>query len=91
MKTLFVALALARALDAASTCDALSRGATERNPLVAGGSCKASIVFEAGVTTGQTIALHSLNKTHPKIAKTLAIVSIAVEGWMIAHNSQVNR
>jgi hypothetical protein len=90
VKPLLIALALARAIDAASTCDSLRRSARETNPLM-GGSCKGAVIMTSVITGVQTELLVSLHKRSKRAAIWIAVGSIALEGFVIQHNLKVGR
>ncbi len=89
MKLALASMILARSLDATSTCLAFGRGAVEGDPLVPGSSCKASVAFQAALTTGQVFGLTRLSKTHPRLAQGLAWAVVAIESGAAFHNSRV--
>lgn len=88
MKFYVVALALSRALDAGSSCAAFARGAVEANPMLPH-SCAAQVGVQAGASLAQGWMLTKLAPTHPRLARTLAMVTISIEVGVSAHNMRV--
>ncbi len=89
MKITLVALALARALDAGTTCHVLHRGGAEANPLLPGGSCKAVVAAQGAIATGEAYGLARFAKRHPRLAQGLAWGTVSIEGWAAFHNVRV--
>ena len=88
MKTALIALAIARALDAGTTCAALHRGAVEGNPILPS-NCPAAIAIQAGTAAGQDFGLGKLAKRHPKAAQIIAWCTVSMEGFAAWHNARV--
>lgn len=85
MKSLLLGLALARGLDVTSTCMGEARGWQEANPLMPG-SCRPLIGVEGGLTAVQWWGLSRLQREHPKVARWIAGITLAVEAGMAARN-----
>jgi hypothetical protein len=66
VKKWLVAMALAQALDASTTCIGLSRGYAETNPLLTNKSCSQIVAIKGGMTVGSSLALVALRKKQPK-------------------------
>jgi hypothetical protein len=90
MKGMLLALIVARALDATSTCAAFNRGATEANPLIPTG-CRTAVAVQAGVATAQTFGLLRLHRHHPKVALAIALATVGIEGYAVVSNSRAGR
>lgn len=81
-----IAVALAHALDAGSTCAALARpGLVEGNPLLPH-TCPAIAAVKAGTVAGYAIAARPLFRTHPRAARWLSVVVVAVPVAATVHN-----
>jgi hypothetical protein len=87
MKPLIIAIAIARALDAASTCQALHYG-TEGNPLLPS-SCKTVVAVESSLTVMQAYGLTKLAVTHPKLAMIVSAVTLGLESYAVVHNASI--
>jgi len=88
LKGWLIALAIARGLDAASTCQALDRGAGEINGLIH--NCPSAIAVTTTMTAIQAATLPVLaNEGHPTAAKWIAKVSTFIEVGVAAHNYHV--
>jgi hypothetical protein len=72
--------------DAATTHVALRGGAVEVNLSQRPWITDALVAGEAGAVAG---ALHSLRRTHPRVARGMAIAAIAWRGAVVAHNVRV--
>ena len=87
-----VAFQVLNAADAATTCHAVSSGqAIEGNPLVSAvigkrPSCGAVIGFKAATGALHWLIASELNKRDPNGAKWFQIVSIGVQGGVVAAN-----
>ena len=90
IKVALAAMALARSLDASSTCSALQRGAVEGNPLLPK-TCTGAVVAQGGIAGLQGYGLNKLAKRHPKIAQVLAWSTVGIEGFVVWHNNRVAR
>lgn len=85
MKFWLLGLALARSLDAASTCQAFAAGRVEANPLMPH-TCAGTIGVQAGLSVGQILLLTHYAKEHPKAAKFFAGLTISIESAAVLHN-----
>lgn len=87
-----IAFQVLNAADAATTCHAVGSGqAIEGNPLAAAiigkrPSCGSVIAFKAANGALHWLIASELNKRDPKLAKTVQIVSIVVQGGVVAAN-----
>lgn len=89
MKILIAAIAIARALDATTTCLALNHpGSSEGNPFFPS-SCKFAISSEAAVSIAQVKSLRKLNVKHPKLTSFIAAATISLESFAVMHNLSV--
>ncbi len=88
MKLALAAIAIARMLDAGSTCLAIGHGGYEANPVFPTG-CRTAIAVQAGTSTAQDWALMRVHRTHPKRAQIIAWISVGVESAIIYHNAGV--
>ena len=89
MKTLLVLAMLSHGADAGTSLWAFHRGATEANPII---FSTQPALFSAEMVGGATLewwALKKLETSHPRLAKTFAVVSIGVRGSVAVHNVQV--
>ena len=85
MQSLLLTLALMRGADIASTTVVLHRGGFEQNPVM--GSTISQVVTRGTfISVGELVGLHMLSTHHPKLAKTLASVSIGISGAAAGHN-----
>ncbi len=88
LKGWLIALAIARGVDAASTCQALGRGAAEVNPLIH--NCAGAVAVTSTMSLLQATTLPILAREgHPKVAKWIARVSVGLEMSLVAHNYRV--
>lgn len=90
LKFALVALALARSLDAGTTCTALARGGVEGNPILPS-SCRVAVGVQAGLTVGQDFGLTKLAVKHPKLAQIIAWSTVSVESYAGWHNAHIGR
>lgn len=80
------------AADAATTCQAISSGkAVEANPFTRAvlgktPSCSAVIGFKIGTGALHWLIASEINKRNPKAAKIFQLVSIGVQGGVVAAN-----
>ncbi len=87
-----VAFQVLNAADAATTCHAVNSGqAIEGNPLISGilgkrPKCGELIAFKAATGALHWVLASEINKTDPKLAKGFQIVSIGVQGGVVAAN-----
>jgi hypothetical protein len=85
----FTAIALAHALDAASSCHAFQRGAYEANPVLPT-QCAVVSSMQGAAAGAQIWALGSFRKEHSKKATAvLGVIVVGIEGAIVAHNIQV--
>lgn len=91
MKTWLLVLALTHGADVASTCGALSRGATEGNPFMPRSGCGQIALASTAVVGGSSFIAWKLSKTHPKLAKTLVGLQIGAKSVAIGWNVTVGR
>jgi hypothetical protein len=83
---LFVALALARALDVTTSCMVLARpGGAELNPLMPG-SCRAQVGVQAGLAAVQIWGLNRLRREHSRAAAVLGMITISIEVGATTYN-----
>ena len=90
-KLTLASLALARLLDANSTCSALNQpGSTTReaNPLLPS-NCKTAIVVQTSIAALQVYGLNKLHKNHPKLANTVAYITIGIEAFAVVNNTKI--
>lgn len=85
MKLWLLGLALARSLDAASTCQAFAAGRVEANPIMPH-TCAGTIGVQAGLSLGQILLLTSYAKNHPTAAKVFAGITITIESAAVVNN-----
>ncbi len=88
MKLTLIALAIARALDASSTCAAFHRGGSEGNPVLPT-NCPVAISVQAGLVVGQDFGLSKLAAKHPRLAQIIAWSTTSIEGAVAFHNARV--
>lgn len=87
-----IAFQVLNAADAATTCHAVNSGqAVEGNPLIAGilgkrPKCGELIAFKAATGALHWLVAHEINKRDPKAAKVFQIVSIGIQGGVVAAN-----
>ena len=83
-----IAFQVLNAADAAQTCDFLRRGtAHELNPLYGKHPSCAKVVAFKAIGGGIHYALVSkINETDPELAKWVQIITIAVQGGVVAAN-----
>lgn len=88
MKPLLIALALARALDAATSCHTLARGGVEINPVLSwANTCPAQVGAQAGLWSGQAaIATWLARHDRATVAKVLLSVSLGLEAGAVTFN-----
>lgn len=89
MKTALLFVVLAHGADVGTSLSAFQRGAHEGNPLFDSARPAVLTVGVAAGTTGEVLALRALAKQHPKLAKTIAWVSVGVRGAIAVHNARV--
>lgn len=88
MRLALAAVAIARMLDAGSTCVAIGHGGVEANPIFPTG-CRTAIAVQAGTSTAQDWALSRMAKDHPTRAKVFAWITVGVESAIVYHNMGV--
>ena len=88
MRAALIALAIARALDASTTCQALRRGGSEGNPVLPT-NCPIAISVQAGLVVGQDFGLSKLAAKHPKLAQVIAWSTVSLESGVAWHNARV--
>ena len=83
-----VAFQVLNAADAVQTCDFLARGrAYELNPILGRHpSCATVIGFKIAAGGVHYLLVREIAKTDPKLAKIVQIVTIAVQGGVVAAN-----
>ena len=85
MNSLFLALIVARSLDATTTCVALNRGGHDIMPWNT--SCPSVVGVQAALTALQINGLHHLSIAHhPKLAHVLGSIAIGTEGVAVTWN-----
>lgn len=87
MKPILLTLALLHGGDLATTQVVLSQGGVERNPLVPQQRA-GNLLVGSAASVADLWVLSKLNQKHPKLAKTIGIVAIGVEGWAVQHNAR---
>ena len=88
MKLALAAIAIARMLDAGSTCVAIGHGGVDSNPVFQTG-CRTDISVQDGTSTAQDWALSRMAKEHPTRAKVFAWITVGVESAIVYHNMGV--
>jgi hypothetical protein len=88
LKLALAAIAIARMLDAGTTCTAIGHGGTEANPVFPT-SCRVAVSVQAGTIAAQDWALAKLHRTHPKLAQVIAWTTVGVESAIAYHNTGV--
>ena len=88
MRAALIALAIARALDAGTTCQAFHRGGSEGNPVLPT-NCPVAISVQAGLVVGQDFGLAKLAAKHPKLAQVIAWSTVSLESGVAWHNARV--
>ena len=88
MRKALIALAIARALDASTTCAAFNRGGSEGNPVLPT-NCPVAISVQAGLVVGQDFGLSRLAAKHPKLAQVIAWSTVSLESGVAWHNARV--
>lgn len=88
MKELLIALAIAHGADVTTTLQARAAGGVEGHPLLRLPP-PAFVAVSAGVTTAQLVALAKLEKSKPRLARTLGLVSLGVECAAVGNNIRV--
>ena len=88
MRAALIALAIARALDAGTTCQAFHRGGSEANPVLPT-NCPVAISVQAGLVVGQDFGLSKLAAKHPKLAQVIAWSTTSIESAVAFHNARV--
>ena len=85
MNPILLTLAILHGGDVASTQVVLQQGGRELNPFVPQGPTK-NLLAGSAASAADIYLLHKLSAKHPKVAKTLGVIAIGVEGWAVAHN-----
>lgn len=97
VKILYVALALARTLDAGTTCKGLAMDGqpvpnrpgyvySVKDIYPWNANCPSVIGLQGGFAVMQIYSIHALHRKHPRAAKWLAVTAIGVEGFAVAWN-----
>jgi hypothetical protein len=88
MNTLLLTLALLHSADISLTNYGITvQHGKEINPFLPKSQIGLTAVV-AAETTAQIYFLHKLNKNHSRIAKTLTVAMIGLEGFIVVHNVQ---
>ena len=92
-RSMYVSFAALQVMDAMSTRKALSRGATEANPMMAGVVRNNAALFAVKAGTAAAAAYFSerLAKNHPRRAMILMAVLNTAYAGIVAHNYRVAR
>lgn len=88
-KALLIGLILSNGADVGTSLYGFKYGAVEQNPFVYSTKPAPFIAQAAVFTTVECLIFHEFNKTHPRLAKTLAIAGIAVETGLAVHNTRI--
>ena len=86
----YAAFVAGQVADGWTTKQALDRGAKEWNPLM-GQSIGRILATKAGMNAGVLLAIKSLAKDHPKIAKALGYAGGTIGALAAGHNMRVAR
>ena len=92
-RTMYVSFAALQVMDAMSTSKALSAGATEANPAMAGIAKNRTALFavKAGTAVATTFLVERIAKNHPRRAMiVMAVLNTAYAG-IVMHNYRVAR
>jgi hypothetical protein len=92
-RTMYVSFAALQVMDAMSTSKALSAGATEANPAMAGIARNRTALFavKAGTAVATTFLVERIAKNHPRRAMiVMAVLNTAYAG-IVMHNYRVAR
>ena len=92
-RTMYVSFAALQVMDAISTRKAISGGATEANPAMAGiaGNSAALFAVKAGTAVATTFFVERLAKNHPRRATIIMAVLNTAYAGVVAHNYRVAR
>lgn len=90
MKNILFVLLVAHGCDAVTTVAGMHRGAMELNPVLTNQPA-VNVGVHAAIASSQTSVLVTLNRHHPKLARTLGLAAIAVEGFAVGSNLRVLR
>lgn len=92
-RSMYVSFAALQVMDAVSTRKALSNGAREANPAMAGiaGNSAAMFAVKAGSAAATAYFAERLAKNHPRRAAILMVVLNTAYAAVVAHNYQVAR
>ena len=90
-RTMYVSFAALQIMDAVSTRKALSNGATEANPAMAGLARNSAAFFavKAGTAAATTFFAERLAKRHPRRAMVMMAVLNTAYAAIVAHNYRV--
>jgi hypothetical protein len=91
LKALLISLTISSGADTASSVYAFKAGAVERNLFIVSTRTAPFVTEVALATAGEVWLLHRIGESHPKLAKTLAIVGIAAGALATAKNIKVGR
>jgi hypothetical protein len=80
----YLALILARSLDAGTTCVALAHGGRDIFPW--NHSCQTTVGIQAGFSALQIFTVQRLAPAHPRLARILATVAVGTEGVAVSWN-----
>lgn len=83
-----LALAVAQALDASTSCAAFRRGAVEANWMMPH-TCSQMVATKAVLTVSYAAVMRPVFRTHPTAAKVATGVAIGIALAASAHNSRV--
>lgn len=87
MNPLLLTLALLHGGDIATTQIVLRQGGREVNPVVPKGATL-NLLAGSAATAANVYLLHRLDAKHPKLAKTIAVIGIGLEGFVVVHNAR---
>ncbi|MBA2301503.1 MAG: hypothetical protein H0W08_02580 [Acidobacteria bacterium] len=92
-RTMYVSFAALQVMDAVSTRKALSGGAIEANPMMAGLARNSAALFavKAGTAAATAYFAERLAKNHPRRAMILMAVLNTAYAGVVAHNYRVAR
>lgn len=85
MNPILLTLALLHGVDVASTNVILRQGGVEKNPLMPQQPAW-NLTIGAAASAGNLWVIHKIEKHHPKLAKTIGLAAIGIEGAVVAHN-----